>query len=219
MALGRTNAAVGENLTAEINEQVNIIDALGSALAGKSGLKTQSKSVYPTSDGVTVKPDHGYTLESVYVHPASGKYAWKKTEAVIISGTLTITQLNYGSEPTEMQVTSSDVDLDLLTTESFIGSTSTVIINGNTRTYAFEVYNGNYCLKTGQEGVWTYDVYEYNPSTHIISIPKTYGGMFTWHDLPFSASTYGDSVYVLSNDASAYPDGAEQNGYYYELVV
>lgn len=124
-----------------------------------------------------------------------GEYVWKKSKKYTVSFTQEGTTGVY-------QCISDDIDLSTVSEDWFIGTTGTI----NTSTeYEFQENN---VFKGTSAGL----TYSYDPTTQKMTI--SYGSAGT--------RTMSDGVkdefidYVVSNDSSAYPDGAEQDGYWYE---
>ncbi|HBI2170533.1 TPA: hypothetical protein KZI03_000604 [Listeria monocytogenes] len=141
-----------------------------------------------------------------------GAYVWKKCDKPP-QGTVHLTQITDGTTPMTVQLSSDVVDLSTITAKSLVGLTlyvtvpttssgivtsSLPITSETTHTYAGNTY-----------GI-SYDTTNYQLKFTDLGWP-----MGTWKDITLSnIQTVLD--YVVSDDPTAYPDGGEHGGYWYE---
>ena len=185
---------------------------------------SQERTVIPTADGFKVSPEIGKLLSAVFVDGDSdlvagnikkginifgvdgsfdnsnGAYVWKKSKKYIISFTQEGTTGVY-------QCTSDDIDLSTVDDNWFVGTSGVITTSSNTP-YEFKENN---VFKGTSSGL----TYSYNPTTQKMTISYASAGTRTMSD--GVNKIFID--YVVSDDSSAYPDGAEQDGYWYEKVV
>ena len=133
-----------------------------------------------------------------------GEYVWKKLTAPV---TITMTQQNNGTTPTTFKMASADVDLSAVDISYFVGITGEYAVSGSTA--PFEIKEDGLYMGSSLRGALTY-----NPSTQVLSCAGNIGSLCTW-----TVETQQNFIdYVVSSDAKAYPNGGEQDGYWYELV-
>lgn len=132
-----------------------------------------------------------------------GAYVWKKSTKPI---TLHFTQTSgaWGT-PITLQVTSSEIDVNTLTGEDFVG------VKGTCGSYTYEFTSATEFI-----GLTYTSPIEYSYSNGIITIQGTIASVETWSDYTKEGQFLD---YVVSDNESAYPYGGEQGGYWYEKVV
>lgn len=136
---------------------------------------------------------------------SEGQYVWKKSKLEQVTITNPSVVMNSGSGKIKV-TTTDDIDLSLVDLSFFDGFVSS-------EPYKFYTQNGQlYFYSTD------YPVTAYNTETHeltcnagISNATFTYTGTKETPKLVFED-------YVVADDESAYPDGAVQDGYWYELV-
>ena len=135
-----------------------------------------------------------------------GLYVWEKSKDV----TVHFEQLTTGSgNPLQLKCTSDDVDLTTVDGSFFWGmkGTRTVTTSGNVYEYEFLADNKFISGTSGTERTYTYD-----PTTTTIALTEgSLASICTWTD--------GEKTlveYVVADDENAYPNGGEQDGYWYE---
>lgn len=188
---------------------------------------SQEKTVIPTAGGFKVSPDTGKLLSAVFVDGDSdlvgknikqgvnifgvdgsfdnshGAYVWKKSTKPI---TLHFTQTSgaWGT-PITLQVTSSEIDVNTLTGEDFVG------VKGTCGSYTYEFTSATKFI-----GLTYTSPIEYSYSNGVITIQGTISSVVTWSDYTKEGQFLD---YIVSDSETAYPDGGEQGGYWYERVV
>lgn len=141
-----------------------------------------------------------------------GAYVWKKlTKSIVV----TFVQTSYN--PIKFTVSSGDIDLGSVDESWFVGIKCSY--SWATAVYAFEFMENNVFV------IWTADgkshlyegTYSYNPSNKTITTDINPSGSF---GINSSATKQGNFLdFVVSDSPTAYPDGGEQDGYWYEKVV
>lgn len=138
----------------------------------------------------------------IAMNNGEGQYVWKKSTKPI---TLHFTQTSGGwATPITLQVTSSEIDVNTLTSEDFVG------VKGTCGSYTYEFTSATEFI-----GLTYESPVEYSYSNGIITIQGIISNVVTWSDY----TKEGQFIdFVVSSDAEAYPNGGEQDGYWYELV-
>lgn len=132
-----------------------------------------------------------------------GEYVWKKC------GYLTLTWISGSSTGgANFQVECEGVNLSAINASFFVGLTGTYTVDTDPTKYPFSFENETTINMGGNARSFTY-----NPTTAQINI-----AIPTDKRLPFTLNDYVFIDYVVSSDSNAYPDGGEQDGYYYELI-
>ena len=133
-----------------------------------------------------------------------GLYVWKKSTTPV---TITMTQQNNGANPTTFKMSSDDVDLSTVDVSYFVGFKGTYTLSGSSA--LFEIKEDGLYMGGSLRGALTYD-----PSTQVLSCAGNIGSLCTW-----TVDERNEFInYVVSSVSTAYPDGGEQDGYWYELV-
>ena len=132
-----------------------------------------------------------------------GAYAWKKCSRVTKNVTLSFTH----TPPKTWTVSSNDIDVHSVDSSFFIGF-SGYYVNSE---YIYEFVSANQALFNGN-----YISYTYNPDTAQI----VFGSTVASSDIYISDATqekvnYTFIDYVVSDSPTDYPDGGEQDGYWY----
>lgn len=137
---------------------------------------------------------------------SSGLYVWKKYDkcpqvTISFSGTIGST------EPVKVTVSSSQIDVSTLTESFFTGLSGKCSNKNGTFDFSFPS-DGVISINNSSNN------FVYNQSTHQIEIDGT--PYITSFDdvIKEQESTFLD--FVVSDDPTAYPDGGEQGGYWYE---
>lgn len=191
---------------------------------------SQAKTATPTAAQQTIKPDSGKMLSQVLVNAVpdsekKGLYAWKKCSVqkelaeTTKSNVYISTGASGGASYTYIYADSYSVDLD----------TGIFTLN-NPQTYAGQVMyppsvlNGKYIMavdasigstytpKTSGKELW------FIPSDATLTGGTGYGSADTVTS--YKVDTLKSVLdFAVSDDPTAYPDGGEQDGYWYEKVV
>ena len=132
-----------------------------------------------------------------------GAYAWKKCSRVTKNVTLSFTH----TPPKTWTVSSNDIDVHSIDSSFFIGFSGYYVSSE----YAYEFVSANKALFNGN-----YISYTYNPDTAQI----VFGSTVASSDIYISDATqekvnYTFIDYVVSDSPTDYPDGGEQDGYWY----
>ena len=141
-----------------------------------------------------------------------GEYVWKKLTKPIM---VTFVQTSYN--PITLTVSSSNIDLGTVDESWFVGIKCSY--SWATAVYAFEFMENNVFV------IWTADgkshlyegTYSYNPSNKTITTDINTSGSFGINSSATKQENFLD--FVVSDSPTAYPDGGEQGGYWYEKVV
>ena len=128
-----------------------------------------------------------------------GAYVWKK----LFKDTISFSFVKQGS-PAILQATATSTDLSQVTADFFVGLKGTVGVTGAT----YEFITASICEVNGDSYTYTYD-----PTTARITVNGAMGGEIG------SAEKIAFVDFTVSDDPTAYPDGGEQGGYWYEKVV
>lgn len=158
-----------------------------------------------------------------------GLNVWRKYDGYIPSGSGTISFIPLSPIDTTARVqvaVSGEINLSDITVNDFVGKTlltkldskhTKVTFNSTSLLYLFDEYGG-----------YSTDFsYTYNPSTGIINIPtsqyfaKLFADNTTYQSFTKTIQETKGTIsgFVVDDDASAYPDGGTQGGYYYELLA
>ena len=191
---------------------------------------SQEKTVIPTAGGFKVSPDTGKLLSAVFVDGDSdlvgenikqgvnifgvdgsfdnshGAYVWKKYKT---HPDITISMNLPSTAQAVLTVDCDSIDLTKVDVNFFAGYSGFVTVHSYECPFEF--------LKNGKAlYTWDNDVYErnvvYTPSTKTMTIDDNWSGVFT------KTFTKEPTLidYVVADDETAYPDGGEQWGYWYE---
>ena len=186
---------------------------------------SQAKIATPSAAQQTIKPDSGKLLSQVLVNAVpdsekKGLYVWKKSAKSGKEGTLSFTWLGHQSGTgsyTIYQIASADIDLSQLTEGDFVGHITESIQNGAIASITFKE-SGQADVYSPSAGSTISCTYEYDNVNYTVKIYGFYNNDYNWSDITLkSEETFLD--FVVSDNASAYPDGAAQGGYWYEKVV
>lgn len=142
----------------------------------------------------------------------AGEFVWKRSEIISI-GNVTLSFTQNATNPTIFTVSSDDIDLSTVNGEFFSGVT--INRNSTTLTTTF-VFESNGIVNVNGTGA----TYTYDPSTHKITTTYNMISNVTWKD--YTIENFEEFVfldYVVSSSEDTYPDGAEQDGYWYEKVI
>lgn len=139
----------------------------------------------------------------------SGQYVWKKCETY---HNISISMNLPSTAAVVLTVSCDSVDLTKVDVNFFAGYRGLVTVHGYECPFEF-LENGKALF------TWDGTVYEknvvYTPSTKTMTIDDNWSGVFT---KTFTKEpTLVD--YVVSDDANAYPSGAEKDSYWYEKVT
>ena len=196
-----------EDVTPEVTAQTPVItqiaENLGITITIPSGTNKQKLQA------------NNANLAKISDYLPHGAYVWKKYEIETISypqTTLTFTQQNVGKTPATLKVTCPDIDLTQVDASFFNGVSGTV--QSTNQPYVFN--DGVLTIESSTKLNFTYDAYA--TSIYI----DTSWGEITWGSTTIPAGEIVKHVYscmVVSDEESAYPDGGEQDGYWYEKVV
>lgn len=147
-----------------------------------------------------------------------GEYVWKKYGKVIVAGDVIATCIGAGSA-ISWQLSATNGSLKSLTKKDLVGlklTNSTNVsqyLNIDSETSSTWRFSASYTYT--QE--WTYD-----DATKTITVPTNVGGSvgdkYNVSGVTFNVESLTFVDFVVSDDETAYPDGAEQDGYWYELV-
>lgn len=160
---------------------------------------------YVVSDVEDAYPNGGELDGYYYEKGESGEYVWKKCERVAPI-TLSFTQTQ--TYPMIVKVSSDDVDLTKVDGSFFVGVKMDTPDTG----IDIEFLDNMKVLYNTTEMAYTYTA-----STCQIEINNNPGNIYSWNDYTKEAIvTFLD--YVVSDDPTAYPDKAIQDGYWYERV-
>ncbi len=190
-----------EDLDDVLIEQDAELTALEKELEGKAILPMQEVVLDPVPEG-SVHEFLDFVANKVTLNPfqgSEGQHVWRKMKRYIISFTQEGTTGVY-------QCSSDDIDLSTVSEDWFIGTSGTI----TTSSVSYEFQENN-VFKGTSAGL----TYSYDPTTQKMTI--SYGSAGT--------RTMSDGVkdefidFVVSDDSTAYPDGGEQDGYWYESVV
>lgn len=165
------------------------------------------------SDNSTEYPNGGLHTDGYYYEKGeSGSKVWKKTEVISEGGLISVTQLTSAVKPTQLQLSSNDIDLSKVDNSFFIGLTGQYATTPHT--YIFE--ESNVFNVTSASTTFTYN---YDPSTQILSLLDwSAKAVYDWTDIEFGA-IYGKSNFVVNEDSSMYQNGEIVDGYYYDSDV
>lgn len=186
---------------------------------------SQAKIATPSAAQQTIKPDSGKLLSQVLVNAVpdsekKGLYVWKKSAKSGKEGTLSFTWLGHQSGTggcTIYQIASADIDLSQLTEGDFVGHITGSIQNGAIASITFKE-SGQADVYSPSAGSTISCTYEYDNVNYTVKIYGFYNNDYNWSDITLkSEETFLD--FVVSDNASAYPDGGSQGGYWYEKVV
>jgi hypothetical protein len=136
--------------------------------------------------------------------PPEGQYVWKKYGDVPFE----IIRQGTTSNPVIFNVTCESVDLSTVDLSWFDGATGTYDYGSGLGT--FEIKNGSMYMDGSLRGTLTY-----NASAKQLTLAATVGSTQGW--VCDKHKIFID--YVVSDDETAYPDGGEQNGYWYERAI
>ena len=190
---GKCNTG-GENVKAEVEYQTPVItqiaENLGVTITTPSGTNKQ-----------ILQGNNANLLNIKNNAKKEGLYVWKKSTKPI---TLHFTQTSgaWGT-PITLQVTSSEIDVNTLTGEDFVG------VKGTCGSYTYEFTSATEFI-----GLTYTSPIEYSYSNGIITIQGTIASVETWSDYTKEGQFLD---YVVSDNESAYPYGGEQGGYWYKI--
>lgn len=172
-----------------------------------SGIVSTGEDLYPTASRQTTSVDIllREVKRKIADHKGEGGFVWKK---YIPSYTVSFTQITSAESPTKLLASSNEIDLTTVDASFFEGLTGTIAPS----TYEF-LTDSKISIVSSSE-TKTYD-YTYDASTKQISILNLALRSSNW------GSATADEVilgFVVSSDPEAYPDGGEQDGFWYERV-
>lgn len=138
----------------------------------------------------------------------NGKYVWKRYEFVDVNISM---QLKTASTTPVLSVDSVDIDLTTVGSDFLVGFKTTY--HYQDADVPIDFRNG-YAILNNEEA--TQYPYVFNPSEKTITMQKW---NLTGISLTFATAQHRGKVqkdFSVSDNESAYPDGGEQNGYWYE---
>ena len=144
-----------------------------------------------------------------------GMYVWKKYEGIppVSNITLKFEMITYGN-PCVVKVSSDDIDLSLVDSTIFIGMTLSGTLTASSSATSFAFVSENEFTKNSA----TYS-YNYDPSSQTITMNYEFTATVIWNN---SVVSYSGNLsflnYIVSDKETAYPDGGEKGGYWYEKV-
>lgn len=199
----RAGGGGGEDVSEEVAVQTPLIQQIREAIVGKA---TEANA---TAEHIEVGYSAyvGQVLIDGTLDPETlkkGEYVWKEQQAIIIH----FTQEGFAT----IKVTSDDIDVSTLTIENFSGISGNL---GNGGKYSFgsggKLTLTNLPPDNGSVNFLT----TYTQSAGTINIDGGLGIAFTttWSD---GVIKEGEVKYVVSDNESAYPDGGEKDGFWYE---
>lgn len=136
-----------------------------------------------------------------------GLYVWKKYANADERDDITAVQQNSGSNPINIKLSSPSIDLSTKDASYFVG----MIFDDSSG--VLEIKSSTSVTYTLNDGTVSNITFTWNANTQIISLNASWSQVHTFttrHKKLFSG-------YVVSDNVSAYPDGAEQGGCWYEL--
>lgn len=145
-------------------------------------------------------------------HKGEGEYVWKKDNSIIFDPVNTVDGTKY-----IITVTNPKFDISKATMDTFVGGSWSVHLTGNTAltgTLGIVKQSGDYVLQWNGAGGIGGGVYDSTKGT----ITFTNDGSFGQTTATSKFVKNGEVDYVVSDDPTAYPDGGEQDGYWYELI-
>ncbi len=180
---------------------------------------SQAKTATPSAAQQTIKPDSGKLLSQVLVNAVpdsekKGLYAWKKFEYKAAIENVSF-QFAYPGGYRKAQLTVTGMALSDVTTDMLVGL---VICTNNTSTV--KVVSPTQIRFYNSSNDYYYD-FTFDNTTGVI----TATGNITFPQYTFPTTTVAIPEektfidFVVSDNASAYPDGGTQGGYWYEKVV
>ncbi len=143
-----------------------------------------------------------------------GQYVWEKSlinETVV---RIDVTQTS-GSNPFKFKLASTDVDLTTVDASFFTGLS--FVCNN----YTLEFTDSSNC-KFRSSAFTKSGTFTYSASSCVISANITSQSsidIFEWNSVEIVDTSYEGVGYAVSSDIASYPDGGEQNGYWYEAIV
>lgn len=149
----------------------------------------------------------------IAMNNGEGQYVWKKSEyEQVLASEIIVTQIQGGGiDACIIKFSSDKIDFSTIDNSFFVGMKLTYTGPRVVNLYANNVA-GFESSTSGHSWTW-------NPSTQQMSFSFTGSSNVTWAiTSPASFGVKNITGYVVSNDAEAYPDGGEQDGYWYELM-
>ena len=143
----------------------------------------------------------------------SGQYVWKKFEyEQVLASEIIVTQIQGGgADACIIKFSSDKIDFSTIDDSFFVGMKLTY-----TGPRVVNLYANN---MAGFESSTSGHSWTWNPSTQQMRFSFTGSSNVTWAiTSPASFGVKNITGYVVSSDIEAYPDGGEQDGYWYELV-
>lgn len=193
-----------EDVTPEVTAQTPVItqiaENLGVTITTPSGTNKQ-----------ILQGNNANLLDIKNNAKKEGLYVWKKlTKSIVV----TFVQTSY--KPITLTVSSSDIDLGTVDESWFVGIKCNY--SWATAVYAFEFMENNVFV------IWTADgkshlyegTYSYNPSNKTITTDINPSDSFGINSSVTKQGNFLD--FVVSDSPTAYPDGGEQGGYWYERM-
>ena len=165
---------------------------------------------YVVSDDKNAYPDNGVQDGYLYIKGESGLYAWKKYK--IVEGTINITQISGATAvPAILQLSSDEIDFATLDFNELTGLTSAYGTSSNPAQWTLKFNGASTVILDGNSYAMTW-----NANTAQMSINANFGNAVTF--APVKATVKQYECIVVSYDKTTYPNGGEQDGYWYELV-
>ena len=160
-----------------------------------------------------------------------GLYAWKKSSVSYIDNITTIDSENYilGNAKSNTTVYySNSYTIDEATgMYTLVNPQSTILEYGRNSLYSVEMVKSNYYIwgSTSSNKIYntnassTYNVYIQNDKGSVYLYAQTSFSNYYKYDIHSVKTEYTFLDYIVSDKETAYPDGGEKDGYWYERVV
>lgn len=159
-----------------------------------------------------------------------GLYAWKKSSVSYIDNITTIAGENYILGDAKSNTTvyySNSYTIDEATgMYTLVNPQSTILEYGRNSLYSVEMVKSNYYIwgSTSSNKIYntnassTYSVYIHNSKGSVYLYAPTSSSNDYKYDIHSVKTEYTFLDYIVSDKETAYPDGGEKDGYYYEKV-
>lgn len=171
---------------------------------------------YVVNDDETAYPNNGLLDGYYYEKGESGLYAWEKYEYTTTSKSYTNPTITLNGDASNVKVTTtSGIDLSQVEAEFFNGFTYNNgyvnLVYENNNLYYEDVDKRKYLI-TWNKSTQTFVVNNFSSSFN-----TTWNYVGTKTVVATNVGTFVD--FVVSDDETAYPNGGEQDGYWYERYV
>ena len=162
---------------------------------------------------------------------SEGLYAWKKSSVDCIDNITTQTRKNYTLRNATSDTTvyySTSYTLDETTgTYTLVNPKSATLQYAQWGVYSVEMVKSNYYIwgSTSSNKIYntnassTYNVYIQNDKGSVYLYAQTSFSNYYKYDIHSVKTEYTFLDYIVSDKETAYPDGGEKDGYWYERVV